>query len=167
MEKGSGNKAKIICLFLVMVFGIGMIVLGCWQMRLHTSCVTACTATTEGMVVYEGKGKLDHLDQNVHRYVSSEYWRHIEVATDDTFRLTDVYANRGPEHEGDSILIHYDPKDSDVYYIGDTVGSYRAVAVTAFVAAGVMLLLAVVIVIAIARPQKAVDRHIHLDKPHG
>ena len=72
-----------------------------------------------------------------------------------------------PNAKGDSILIHYDPKDPDVYYIGDTVGSYRAVAVTAFVAAGVMLLLAVVIVIAIARPQKAVDRHIHLDTPHG
>lgn len=138
------KKAESFCLVLIIVSAIVFFLAGKWQTGIYTKLKKSCTAQVFGTVVNESKdrGVLKSRASAENKYLTSKYWRHIEVETDGVFRLRHIYTNVGAEHKGDRIVIHYDPNDPDNYYPGDKADDYKTAAVFAYGASGLMIVTA-------------------------
>lgn len=169
--KGPSLKAKIFCVMLTLGAAVVFFLLGNWQMGIHKDLKNNCTAQITGTVVNESKGRLYTRSGPEYRYLTGKYWRHIEVESDGTFTLTSIYANRGSEHEGDPVVIHYDPDEPDKYYIGDHADYYKTAGSFAYGASVFMIAVTVFLIIILNRRRspkaKDKDRHICFNTPYG
>lgn len=165
MENRPGKKAILFCVILVLAASMIFFALGKWQMDNYSKLKNNCTSEVKGTVVNVGRGHIKYSAERTN--LSGKYWKHIEVETDDTFKLRHVYATRRSSKKGDEIIIHYDPKTPDNYYIGDEVEDKRSSAVFAYAASGLMIVFAAFIIIIAMRPQKQTAKQcIYFDTPY-
>ena len=139
MNKAPSKKGIIFCAALMLTAAIAFFIAGRWQMSIYSGLKTNCTAQVTGVVDNESKSRTSFRPSAENRYLTGKHWRHIKVDTDDVFKLTEIYANPGPEHEGDEVIICYDPNEPDNYYFGDMADHYRTAAVFVYAASGLML----------------------------
>ncbi len=170
LDKPPSKKAKLFCCILVAAFSVICILIGLIELYIYSSLKDSCTAEVTGTVIYEGTGSIKDTDSPEYKYVSGKYWRQIEVETDGTFNLKNVYASRGAEKKGDKVTIHYDPSDPDNYYISDGANDYKTTAIIVFAADGFLILLTIFIMVKSGRHYKALaekqSRHIYFDTPY-
>ena len=168
MNKTSSKKAMIFCIMLVFAVSAVFFALGKWQMSNYDKLKNACTSEVTGTVVNVSQGHIDYSVES--KNLSGKYWKHIKVETDDIFKHNNIYATRGASKRGDEIIIHYDPKDPDNYYVGNDADNYITSAGFAYAASGLMCVVAIfILIIAIKRskPQnQTAKQDIYFDTPY-
>lgn len=165
LENRPSKKAILFCVILVLAASMIFFALGKWQMSNYSKLKYGCTSEVRGTVVNVGRGHIDYSAES--KNLSGKYWKYIEVETDDIFRLRHIYATRRSSKRGDEIIIHYDPKAPDNYYIGDEVEDKRSSVVFAYAASGLMIVFAAFIIIIAMRPKKQTAKQtIYFDTPY-
>ena len=88
------------------------------------------------------------------RSYHSAWLIHIVVQTDDLFKLENIYADAEANHEGDTLIIHYDPDNPDNYCIGERADEYRTSGIFSYAMGGFFFVLGLLTAIFLYRLSK-------------
>jgi len=149
-DKSTNKKKKnreiyipTLTIILMLLFGIpGLIALHSYRTTLRD-----CSSEVTGFIEDEHRGNGGSIMHTVEgKYVDSKATRYLSIIvnTDDRFQHECVYVDFG--NVGDKVTIHYNPNDSDDYYIDDCINSFD-VAVVLLVIGGAMFALSVFLMI--------------------
>ncbi len=165
-------KGKIACVILVFAFSAVCILGGVWQTGIYNDMMKNCTAQVTGIV--EEKYYFDFDENDMPHSVETKYvsgkapihpkgkrrsyhsaWLiHIVVQTDDLFKLENIYADAEANHEGDTLIIHYDPDNPDNYCIGERADEYRTSGIFSYAMGGFFFVLGLLTAIFLYRLSK-------------
>lgn len=152
MNKKSAKPSKkkgVTLLTIMVIFALMIALIGVVELMSYKEIKKDCSATTTGIVDYEGTGDTHKEDTVEGKYLSTgkykKYYNKIIVKTDGRFNIETLYTGQGYGDEGDELVIYYNPDDPDEYYIDDYPSTIMGTAVTMFVLGGIMLALAVIL----------------------
>ena len=148
------KKGTALIVFMV-IFALIIVFIGFIELMYYKELKNDYSASTTGIVDYEGTGETYKEDTVEGKYLSTgksrKHYNKIVVKTDGRFNIETLYTGQGYGDEGDELVIYYNPEDPDEYYIDDYPGEVLGTAVLMFSLGGILIALAVFLGIFVAK----------------